>query len=272
MVSSRILTVLGLSALVALAATPTPATADVACGATLTTDVTLGATDSVVNRVCNGNGLVLAASDITLDCAGLTIRGAARGRGISIKSGAEGITIQNCSIEGFGTGVLLSGGGFHWMERTVVSGAKDAGIDVAADESIVITSAVQNSERGFIVRSTFSEVSDSVALGNKKEGFSLKGKSLFVIRNVSINNGAEGFTGAISGESELSENIAAGNRGAGFSVSGGSVSLPNFVADNRAFGNTGNGLVATGDDGGGNLALGNGGRIACQISGQPCSD
>lgn len=270
MVPSRVSSFLpGAAAFAVLTMLPGAALALVECGAILTTDTTLSASDPVVGGVCKGNGLVLE-DGVTLDCAGHTVRGGGKGAGISVAGKGEGVFIVNCAVEGFSTGVLLNGGGFHGVERTVVTGAKREGVDIASDDNFVSTTVVLKSQTGFKVSGVFNEVSDSVAIDNSKVGYSLTGREHFIFNNLAAQNGA-GFTGSVT-LTDLSSNTAVGNKGPGFEISGGKGDKASFISDNRALANTGNGLVATGSDDGGNLGLANGGPIACQINGIACSE
>jgi len=73
------------------------------CGDVITTDLTL--TNDVLN--CDaGNGLVLNASDITLDCNGFQIHsGTKNNHGILIGELSDRATIQNCEIINFNNGI-----------------------------------------------------------------------------------------------------------------------------------------------------------------------
>jgi hypothetical protein len=271
MVRSRLSLLLAGAAVLAVFATvPAPAAALVSCGDTVTSDVTLTAADPIVNGVCNGNGIVLGDA-VTLDCAGFKLRGGGKGAGISVSGGIEGVFILNCAVEGFGNGVVLGGLGFHGMERTVVVGAKNEGVKIDSSDNFVSTTTVLGSQVGFKVSGSFNEVSDSIALNNRKEGFKITGREHFIFNNVSGQNGGSGFDGSTT-LTDFSSNTAAGNRGTGIDFNGGKGDRASFLSDNRALANTGDGMVATGSDDGGNVGLGNGGAIACQINGAVCSE
>jgi hypothetical protein len=247
----------------------------VGCGATLNQDTTLTAADPILNGACKDDGLVLGDVEsgfgIVLDCGGGTIKGGPKGAGIRVGSRVEGVTIVNCVVDGFKTGIELGGLGFHFVERSVVMNAKGDGVFVNSDDNVVLGTVAQNNGGvGFIVKGRFNELSETnVALQNKKGGIVVKGREHIVSGNIAILNGDHGISGSVI-TGDVSGNLAIGNKGTGVLITGGSRDEPSFVGDNRTITNDGNGLVATGEDGGGNSGVANKGPIACQVAGQPC--
>jgi len=75
------------------------------CGTTITLDATL---TSDLNG-CPGDGIVIGASNIILDCAGFTIRGdgGATDAGVASNAGDNNVTVKNCVIENFGIGIIF---------------------------------------------------------------------------------------------------------------------------------------------------------------------
>ena len=66
-------------------------------------------TDTVLSEDHVGN-VVIGANGVTLDCAGFTVQGPGSGTGISL-SGKTAVTVKDCTVLDFGTGVFVSGGG-----------------------------------------------------------------------------------------------------------------------------------------------------------------
>ncbi|PON10934.1 hypothetical protein C2W62_47460, partial [Candidatus Entotheonella serta] len=81
--------------------------AEVTCGQVLTTDTIMG---HDLNN-CPGDGFILGASHIRLDCASHALTGSGTGTGIRIPSGVGGVEMVNCHVTGFGTGIDIAGGG-----------------------------------------------------------------------------------------------------------------------------------------------------------------
>lgn len=79
---------------------------NVVCGQILTSSITMN--DSLIG--CAGDGLIINASDVTLDCAGFIINatGIVNG-GIKLTSLADNSVIQSCKVEGFEHGIHASG-------------------------------------------------------------------------------------------------------------------------------------------------------------------
>jgi hypothetical protein len=88
----------------AWSSTASGADAGLSCGQTITVDTTLTADLSCPN----GDGLLIAASDVTLDLAGHTLSGGGVGTGIQggdFLDPPSNITIKNGTVSGFGIGL-----------------------------------------------------------------------------------------------------------------------------------------------------------------------
>jgi len=197
----------------------TPAVAQVGCGATLTTDTTLTPTEPVVfdlvaqpgDTPCSSTALILGDA-ITLDCAGLTLKGNGKGIRVTVAKGVEGVSILNCTVETFTTGIQHGGLRSHAVEEALVINSKGNGVEVLSDFNFLIgVHAQQNVGSGFQIKGLGNEVDDSVAFDNGKAGFSIKGKEPFFDSNLALQNGTAGFEG--SGRNivfSLNEAIATG--------------------------------------------------------------
>lgn len=98
--------------------TITPAAADhVGCGAVITQSVTL---DSDVGP-CPGDGLIIRASNITVDLGGHRVFAATPNgplENVGIRLGqVSGVTVQNGTVEGFDAGVFVNGGSGNTVQR-----------------------------------------------------------------------------------------------------------------------------------------------------------
>jgi hypothetical protein len=252
--------------------------AQVSCGDELTADTTLTDTDPVVTGVCPKHGLLLGASSpgvgVTLDCGGRTIAGSGKGIGLKVGPGVEGATILNCVVDGFKSGIVLGGAGFHGVFGGVVTDSTGDGVTVSSDGNVVGGVVVQNNRGyGIKVSGRENEVGEtSVAIGNGKAGLFVRGKSHVIDGTVAVGNAGEGLAGSGT-DLTISGNLAVDNAGTGMAFRGGSARLPNFFFGNKAISNAGNGIVVTGAnnvDDGENLGVANLGAVQCAIAGQAC--
>ena len=98
-------------------ATPASAT-HVVCGQVVTTSITL---DS--NLVgCTGDGLIVRASNVTIDLNGYRIsgaNGAGDNAGIRLAM-VSGVTVKNGTVEGFDAGISIMGGGGNTVQNMTV--------------------------------------------------------------------------------------------------------------------------------------------------------
>ena len=92
------------------------------CGATLTANTTLTANIGP----CSGNGLIIGANGITLDCAGHTISGTGTGNGITL-SGLNKVTVKNCEVTGFGFGFYLQESSHNTLTKNTANSNVDQG-------------------------------------------------------------------------------------------------------------------------------------------------
>src|SRR5688572_26388864 len=91
----------------------------------------------------SGNAITVAAHNVTLDCNGFKLGGLGAGVGTATVgvngSGYSNLTVRNCNIRGFETGVLLddTSGGGHLVEDNRFDGNTRFGMRVYGDGSIV---------------------------------------------------------------------------------------------------------------------------------------
>ncbi len=92
--------------------------AQVLCGDTLTQDTML-----TEDLACAADGLSLGANDITLDCAGHTIRGGGGVNTIGVKATSiQGVTVRNCHLAGFWVPLYLKDSASSLVEENVIVG------------------------------------------------------------------------------------------------------------------------------------------------------
>jgi parallel beta-helix repeat protein len=185
----------------------------------LTADTTLTADRS--------GPLVIAADNVSLDCAGHSVAGNPKQTGILV-AGRVGITITHCTVSGFGEGIVLEDTSQSTLSENTVSGSTIAGIRLAGSDRNTLTGNLMTLTRnphgggsGLVLsassqnRLSFNAVDHSdlagvsVAAGSQENDFTA---------NVSSYNGGAGFDVAASSTNSLLRNTAVGNRDYGFVV------------------------------------------------------
>jgi hypothetical protein len=185
----------------------------------------------------------------TLDCnqAG-TLRGSNIGTGIRIRG--AGITVMNCTLSGFHTGVVASGDGETVQDTTAENCAAD-GFDIR--DSINLNSA---SFSGTFISSDQALHNAGVGFALKGNGFTLDNSGNIFLTSLADGNLRGGFV--LNGrENTISGCDASNNGGPGFAVIEKSCCSINYSFDtSRAVANTGPGIVYIGRDDGTNCVGG----------------
>ena len=166
------------------------------------------------------SGIEIAASHVTLDLNGFTLRGqvsATDGIRVVAATDPEGITIRNGSIEGWGgCGINLFANQSGWkgesavIEYVTATRNLSVGIKAAMYASIRHCTASHNVGAGIqaIVAVT---VDSSVAIGNGASGIDIGGGSARgCLAAENTRDGFRGLSGAIMTDCTSSENEAAG--------------------------------------------------------------
>ena len=124
------------------------------CGDTITANTTLTANLTG----CAVNGLVIGASDVTLDCTGHTISGTGAGYGISMSSRIN-VTLRNCIVSNFSTAVYLE----------------------YSSNNTLVNNSIGNSQRGFDIwfSSNYNNITENVAHQISQEGITIYSSSRF---------------------------------------------------------------------------------------------
>lgn len=191
------------TAAVALAApTAGPAlAANVECGDVITTSVTLDADLTG----CAAGGLVVGASDITIDLGGYAVEGKSDayghsvGVGIDNRAGYDRVRIVNGTVTRFAVGVRLHGARRNHLGHLQVSG-EDGVVASASDRNEIVDSWVYGSGR-------YMRIGDGIVLkdgsdGNRllRDGIGGEGTPLVIEgsrRNVVSDIGAGGYSGTV---------------------------------------------------------------------------
>ena len=211
---------------------------DVQCGDFLTANTTL---DS--DLTCSGEGLIINANNITLDCAGRSITGSGVGSGISL-SGQTGVNVKNCYVTGFnvgirlesarnntfrgntaeangGDGISLHSGFNNTLTGNATNRNNSVGISLREGNSNTLTGNVTNNNgfEGILLDESFTNtLTGNVANNNGSEGISLAGDGNILTGNAANSNGSAGFFLAIGQGNTFTGNTARLNGLDGFKV------------------------------------------------------
>ena len=195
----------------ALAFSPAPAFAVVpACGSTITANTKLTGNMGP----CPGDGLVIGASGITLNCAGHTIYGEGANAGISL-AGITGVTVENCKVKYFYYGFeLTSSSGDILTRNTANSNNYGFYLDTPSTTNTLRGNRATGNSEGFDLRSNSNTLTLNTATKNG-EGFEFWGNAIILTRNTA-NSNSYGFMFPYSSGDSISGNKANGNFYEGF--------------------------------------------------------
>jgi parallel beta-helix repeat protein len=137
-----------------------------ACGSIITKSTTLKANLGP----CAGNGLVIRAKGITLNCNFYTISGSGIDTGINI-TGMTKVTIKNCFVTGFSIGISLSRSSNNKLLTNFASGNINAGFSLTGSSGNTLLGNTANQitgGNGFYIGSASNgnTITGNVALGD----------------------------------------------------------------------------------------------------------
>ena len=206
-----------------------------ACGDTLMADRTLvqsrKSADPVIGR-CQGDGLIIGQSGVTLSLNGGAITGSGGSVGVLIAPGVDGVTIRGGRIQEFGIGISTSPG-------STTTGSIIQGI-----------SAYRNDDYGIFLEGDDNQVNVSPARHNGIHGVAVFGNGNTLQGSNNEYNGRHGYF--VQGDSnQLIGNSASENSGNGIQVDGAN----NILRQNRMTKLNATGIFVTG--GSGNELIGN---------------
>lgn len=276
-----------------LAVTAAPVYANhVGCGSLITTDTTL---DSDIGP-CVGDGLIVAADDITLDLGGHTVSGTGTGAGVRVARHTS-VEVTDGVIDGFHTGLVLDeADGNHIWSLTLRDNIRQ-GITVAGSDANVIEKNSLIDNDGDAIRLGLSDgnvVRKNVAVGNvfgigvadgsdgnlvEKNSVSATDVFAIAVFSNSMNNRLEKnvvlgtrlgdgiIVAADSSGTQITRNVANDNADDGIDVDNPATTVTQNTANDNA--DLGIEAVPGTTDGGGNRASGNGNPAQC--TGVSCS-
>jgi parallel beta-helix repeat protein len=220
---------------VLLLASPVSAADITSCGS-VTEDSVL-ASDLTSTGTC----LTIKADNIVLDCAGHSITGAGTGYGIYL-NGRTGVTVKNCNIKNFYSGITIHWSSFINLTNNVVNGNSYFGIVLGNSHSNNLIHNTANTNRiGIYLHSSKHNILiDNNASDNSFHGIRPHySNHNNLIGNIANNNNYAGIPMEYSDYNTLSSNVANNNRYYGISLLYSSV---NTLTGNRVRGNGVNGI------------------------------
>jgi parallel beta-helix repeat protein len=202
-----------------------PAAANVDCGDTITQDTKL----KHDLRNCTGDGLVIDASDVTLDLNGHVVDGdgSGGGHGVVIAPSRQGVVVKNGKVRQFNDGVFVGqeGRGHRLLHLRLLDNRRiGLHLEGAIENSLVRSvESAGNDDHGFSVfLSTGIVFERATASGNGGRGFELAALDEGVVdESGARNNGDDGlFLDANSNGVLVRDFVADRNQDSGLLVSG----------------------------------------------------
>ena len=146
--------------------------APVGCGTVITTNTTLGGNIGP----CSGDGLVIGANGVVLNCAGHSINGTAPNAGINI-TGITGVRVENCKVTGFQFGFVLYSASGNTLSNDTANYNSWYGFVLysASGNTLSNDTANHNEQYGFyLLYSPSNTLSRNTANSNHYDGFFLE--------------------------------------------------------------------------------------------------
>jgi Right handed beta helix region len=138
------------------------------------------------------DGIVITASQVTINLMGFTIQGSGgiHGSGISATNGPSSITVTNGFITGMGDqGIFITGSNSR-IERITVHGNANSGLHLGSRSTVIRSNSSDNGSIGISVGKN-SLIADNVIAENGLDGIHIVGGT--VARNTIAENGERGI-------------------------------------------------------------------------------
>jgi Right handed beta helix region len=236
-----------------------------ACGATVTTSVTLTAN---VGPCSGSDGLVVAADGITLNLNGHTVSGDGTHYGIRTSS-RNSVVVENGVVSQFDYGFVSTTGTSVRVTNMRLSNNTTDGLYAGGSKASITANVATGNAGGFFVGyGTGDIVSNNWANGNAGVGIRVYLAGATTSNNKALSNGSEGIN-VSGGTGTVSGNVASGNGTDGIYVDSPGVGIKAgvTVSSNRTSFNTQLGINSTAagsNDGGANVVQDNGTAAQCK--------
>jgi parallel beta-helix repeat protein len=185
-----------------LAFSPPPVFASVGCGSVITKNTTLSANIGP----CLGDGLVIGANHITLNCNRHEISGPPGGESNGIDLNAtRGVTVKNCDVIGFYTGYNLNGSSGDRLIGNIANGPLNTGFYAAKSTADVLTknlavsSDAAGTESAFVVQNSAHDLLISNTAAVSPSGSWETGFFVYDSRSITLTKDRSGSSSLMSG-------------------------------------------------------------------------
>jgi len=212
------------------------------CGDTITTPGTVTLTSDI--GPCAGNGLVIGASVVVINCAGYSITGTNTPDTFGISdTGYNGLTVENCAISKFSIGILLVDVWHGTITGNTANGNGNTGIAVDSDAyfdqseyNLISGNTVENNGYygiGLYV-SSYNDISSNTALNDGSAGIIMGGWYACIYGVTTCSTGNTIQDNRADGQEYGFNDESTGGLGTGSGTSG----TWNTYYDNECHGNT----------------------------------
>ncbi|MBN1386299.1 right-handed parallel beta-helix repeat-containing protein [Candidatus Woesearchaeota archaeon] len=140
---------------------------DISCGDQVTSSWFLS-----IDLACFGDGLVINASNIVLDCNGHSITGSGSGYGINNSAGFDNITIKNCTITNFTEGISFKSSSDSNILDNIVSSNANQGIILrdGSNNNLIENNIADNNGQSGIYLGSASSCNNNDITNNQLNG------------------------------------------------------------------------------------------------------
>ena len=170
-----------------------------------------------------GDGLVIEASNVVLNCAGHSISGVGAdfSDGISVWEGLTGVTVKNCNVTRFDWGFFLyNSSGHTFTGNTADNNSYGFRIYASSNSTFNGNTADNDTFDGFaLYNSTGDNFTGNTADNDTSFGFELSNSSSSILaKNTADGNNAGIYLGNSSNTNAINGNTANNNTGIGFYI------------------------------------------------------
>jgi parallel beta-helix repeat protein len=152
-------------------------------------------------NVAGATGVIITASNVTLDLNGFTIAGNLTNFGVVLGDNAINVVVRNGTIRNFAQGLLNAGVTIVSLSHLTITENLENGVGFDTDATGVFIDGctiVRNQQDGVLALGSSMVITNSTVVGNGHDGIELAGSANVVIRGNRVDdNGRSGIQAAI---------------------------------------------------------------------------